>query len=161
MSLLQSAGGVCMQMCGLRLQDVFKVLIHYHSLLPWINTHVCSLGKNAAETIERERDGGAREGAMMIPCILSLFLFTYVTHMSNVEPRGAGITLTIRVQHTHRHPLPTNIKETVLRFPPHVLCGYAICVYVFNAGFLLALHILIVCGCHASFRVVLKTSACH
>lgn len=48
---------------------------------------------------------------------------SYITHMIHVEPRGAGITLTFRIQHTHTHAQPTNTKEMCPQIPsPRALC---------------------------------------
>lgn len=81
--------------------------------------------ETATEGIERERwADGQGEGTADPECIVSLSLsMSYVIHMIHVEPRGAGITLTFCVQHTHTHTLPTNTKEMCPQIPsPRALC---------------------------------------
>ena len=78
----------------------------------------------------------------MSPSVSSLSLFlslsislslslSYVIHMIHVEPRGAGITLTFCIQHTHKHTLPTNTKEMCPQIPsPRALCTVFVCIYL-------------------------------
>lgn len=87
---------------------------------------------------ERERAMGGwwmgRGRALLIPSVSSLSLthtLSYVIHMIHVEPRGADITLTFCVQHTHTHTLPTNTKEMCPQIPnPRALCTVFLCACV-------------------------------
>lgn len=84
--------------------------------------------------------GRGREPLSPSVSSLSLFLslsislslsLSYVIHMIHVEPRGAGITLTFCIQHTHKHTLPTNTKEMCPQIPsPRALCTVFVCIYL-------------------------------
>lgn len=62
-----------------------------------------------------------RRGLLMAT-VLSLGM-PYVTHMTHVEPRGAGITLMFCVQHTRTHRLSTNTNKSVSSNPQPTCSG--------------------------------------
>lgn len=88
---------------------------------------------------ERETGGWAGGGHCWSPSVSSLSV-SYVIHMIHVEPRGAGITLTFCIQHTHT--LPTNTKEMCPQIPsPRALCTLFVCV-IFPCVCVCVRHIL-------------------
>lgn len=79
---------------------------------------------------------------------------SYITHMIHVEPRGAGITLTFRIQHTHTHmhslPIP---RKCVLKSPAHVLSVLYlyVCANVSHCVCVCAAHTVVVVCCTQRF----------